>query len=394
VTATAHDTLAGRLVDGGLTPFERLGVPPVINACGIYSDLGGSCLSPNVWAAATEINRRFASVTELLDRSGELIAQLLAVEAARVVPGAAAGIALSVGACMTRGDGTRMEQLPETSGMPATVVMQRGHRYKYTRCALMTGARLAEVGTEGATSESELAAALSGDVACVLHAAHLDGARETLPLARVAEIAHAHDVPVVVDAAYMSYPTDLIGSYAASGADLTCFSAKYFWGPNAGGFVYGRPDLVGAVANIDFTRFESGEYRIFGRAFKLDRITIASTVFALAEWLTADHEMRWADYRRRAEALAEMIRDVPHVDVELGCFTLDERIEPQPVNALIARVDPAVVGAEELAARLADGSPRVLCVPMDNSLVFCVETMSDDEAAVVAARLRELLVSR
>ena len=42
----------------------------------------------------------------------------------------------------------------------------------------------------------------------------------------------------------MSYPTDLIASYGEQGADLTMFSAKYFWGPNAGGFVYGTRELI------------------------------------------------------------------------------------------------------------------------------------------------------
>ena len=69
----------------------------------------------------------------------------------------------------------------------------------------------------------------------------------------------------------MSYPTDLIASYGEQGADLTMFSAKYFWGPNAGGFVYGTRELIDMVAQIDFTRFESGKHLIFGRAFKMDR---------------------------------------------------------------------------------------------------------------------------
>ena len=111
------------------------------------------------------------------------------------MPGASAGIALSVGACMTRADGRLMEQLPTTAGMRSLVLMQPGHHYKYDRCARMTGAHI----VEGDLSSF-------ADVACVLHPAHLDGKNGTLPLAEVAERAHEHGVPVVVDAAYMSYP--------------------------------------------------------------------------------------------------------------------------------------------------------------------------------------------
>ena len=262
--------------------YGLLGVRPVINAAGIYTDLGGSVLSPTVRDAVHEVNGAFASMTELLDRSGERIAELLGVEAARVVPGASAGIALSVGACMTRADGRLMEQLPTTAGMRSLVLMQPGHHYKYDRCARMTGAHI----VEGDLSSF-------ADVACVLHPAHLEGQNGTLPLTEVAARAHEHGVPVVVDAAYMSYPTDLIASYGEQGADLTMFSAKYFWGPNAGGFVYGTRELIDSVAQIDFTRFESGQHLIFGRAFKMDRSAVVGTVLALEEWLAMDHDARW-----------------------------------------------------------------------------------------------------
>lgn len=356
---------------GAAEVYEALGVRPVVNAAGIYTDLGGSVLSPAVRAAVNEVNGTFASMTELLDRSGERLADLLGVEAARVVPGASSGIALSVGACMTRADGTLMEQLPETTGMRGSVLIQRGHRYKYDRCARMTGARL----VEGDLTSFD-------DIACVLFPAHLEGRDGTLRLEEVAERAHANGVPVVVDAAYMSYPTELIASYGARGADLTTFSAKYFYGPNAGGFVYGTRELIDAVAQIDFTRFESGQHLIFGRAFKLDRSAVVGTVLALEEWLALDHDARWASYRERAERLA----------AELGGttaqFTLDERLITEPPNSLVLHLGDR---ADALADELAAGNPSVVCVPMDGKLVFCLETVAEDEDPLLAERIRNVL---
>src|SRR3954465_1997695 len=119
--------------------YGALGVRRVINACGIYTDLGGSCLSPEGWAAGAEGNRRGAPVPELLDAAGARIAELVGAEAARVVPGASAGIALAVGACIARGDGAVGEALPATD---AVVLMQRAHAYKYARCARLAGARV------------------------------------------------------------------------------------------------------------------------------------------------------------------------------------------------------------------------------------------------------------
>src|SRR4051794_36885995 len=130
----------------GSTIYDVLGTKPVINARGIYTDLGGSILSPRVWAAAEEANRSFVNMVDLLDRTGQIIAGLVSAEAARVTPGASAAIALGIAACMTGIDGQKMERLPNTDGMKNEVLIQRRHRYKYDRMVRMTGATLREVG--------------------------------------------------------------------------------------------------------------------------------------------------------------------------------------------------------------------------------------------------------
>jgi L-seryl-tRNA(Ser) seleniumtransferase len=319
---------------------------------------------------------------ELLERSGERVRELLDVEAARVVPGAAAGIALAVGACMTRGDGALMEQLPDATGMRDAVVMQAAHRYRYDRCARLPGARIVEV------SDVEALTAALADAAAVLHPAHLEDAPGAIPLGPVAAAARDADVPVIVDAAFMVEPPEAIGSFAHAGGDLVCVSAKYYGGPNVGGFVYGRSDLVRTVGAIDFTGFEFGPYRIFGRAFKLERTAVAATVLALADWLETDHEARWAGYRVRAEALLALVADLEGFEATLAGWTLDEHLVDEPVNAVALRWAGATQEeAEQRAAELAARRPSIRCMPVDGALVFCVETVRDDELELIAAAL-------
>ena len=88
--------------------YSTLGVRRVVNACGIYTDLGGSVLSPSVWAAAAaRRTRSWASMDELLDAPARGSAALCGAPAARVVPGASAGIALASARASRRGDGRR-----------------------------------------------------------------------------------------------------------------------------------------------------------------------------------------------------------------------------------------------------------------------------------------------
>ena len=72
--------------------------------------------------------------------------------------------------------------------------MQRGHAYKYARCAALAGARVEWV--------DDIAGALAARrPAAVLHPG-ASRRRRALPLDELAPLARAAGVPVVVDAAY------------------------------------------------------------------------------------------------------------------------------------------------------------------------------------------------
>jgi L-seryl-tRNA(Ser) seleniumtransferase len=364
--------------------YESLGVRPLINACGIYTDLGGSVLSDDVWRALGDVNREWASIPELLEASGRRIAALTGAEAARIAPGASASIALGVAACIAGRDGDLNEHLPDVDVPRRTVLLQSGHRYKYARCALLAGARLVEMDVD---SSDALADELGPEIAAVLHPAHLDGTDGTLELDRVLEASRAAKVPVLVDAAYLSYPIELLHRWAGSGADLVCFSAKYFYGPNSGGFMVGRRDLIDAVEELDFTRFEAGPYLTFGRPFKLDRTAIVGTVLALEAWLQMDHEERWRGYAERADTLLSRLGEaVPNRAARPAQFTLDERLIDEPVNSVVVACD----GPEHAATieqELAGGSPRVFAVLLENELVLCLETVRPDQDEALTERL-------
>jgi L-seryl-tRNA(Ser) seleniumtransferase len=369
-----------------VTIFDELGVKPVLNARGAYTDLGGSSLSSRVWAAAEEANRWFVEIPELLERSGQALAALVGAEAGRVTPGAAAAIALGTAACLTRADRERIERLPDTTGMPGRVLIQRGHRYKYDRCVRMVGAELVEV------ESGALGAALGPEVGAVFFPGHLDGVRGTLALPDVCALARAREIPVLVDAAYLIDPPERMRTFIAAGADLVCFSAKYFGGPNAGGFICGRHDLVDAVAALDFIRFESGEHYRFGRPFKLDRQMIAAVYAALCDWIDTGSEARLADYRRKVDLLRSRLEGIPGVDLEPMCFTMEEALAPAPVNCLVVRFGPeASASAAQADAALRAGTPSVLAHVVDNALVVVVDSVLNEDEELLAERLESAL---
>src|SRR5690349_3119501 len=57
--------------------YEALGVKPVINAAGTFTNLGGSLVPPEVAAAWVEASKHFVNLSDLQDRVGEKIARLV-----------------------------------------------------------------------------------------------------------------------------------------------------------------------------------------------------------------------------------------------------------------------------------------------------------------------------
>jgi L-seryl-tRNA(Ser) seleniumtransferase len=129
--------------------YEELGVRPVINAAGTLTRLGGSRLSPAVLAAMAEASASFVHLDELQAKAGEVIAEITGAEAGYVTNGAAAGLALATAACVAGMDVAAMDRLPDTTGLPNEVVVQKGHRNSYDHAIRMVGVRFLEAGYLG-----------------------------------------------------------------------------------------------------------------------------------------------------------------------------------------------------------------------------------------------------
>jgi L-seryl-tRNA(Ser) seleniumtransferase len=364
--------------------FEQIGVKSVINARGNNTVLGGTTPSAAVHRAMQEAERTYVDMHQLLERSGQAIAQMLECEAAYVTPGAAAAMALGTGACMAGADPDKIRQLPDTSGMPSTVLIQSGHRYHYQRAVTVSGARLREVA--GAQLEAEL----GPDVAAVLFPAHLEGAPNTLPLTRVIELAHARSIPVLVDAAGRVYPIERFKSYTKLGADLVAFGAKYLGALNASGILAGRADLVSAASLGGFIAFETDAWeRSWGRPLKVDRQTIVAVVTALREWLDTDHEARLAGYERRLNAMADELRGAPGVQLSIR---KDEGPAPR---VLRLDIDAAVArhSVPQIVEALWSGSPAIAVGrDADRAITVNPVTLQEQDDGLVASRLGNLLL--
>ena len=368
----------------GRQVYRELGVRPVINATGGQRTLlGGSALSPQVRQAMEDANRYYVDMEELLDKSGQVVARLLGAEAAYITPGCCAALALGTAACMAGRDPSKLEQLPDVSGMRHEVLIQKGQRYKYDRCVTSSGARLVEVGDASGTSAGQIEAAIGERTVAVLYRAP-DGDPGVVPLEQVIQVGKRHQVPVIVDAAGQVYPVERLGEYTRMGADLVGYGAKYFGAPNSTGVLCGRADLVQAAASHGFIGFEASSHRSFGRPMKLDRQEIVAVVVALREWMTMDHQARFEGYAQRVQRLQEALQGTPHLELAP---------DGDPVSGLCISLDEGALDktAAEIAAALKDGDPSIWVRAQQGAIVVSVRTIVDGDELAIADRLKDLL---
>ncbi len=367
--------------------FEELGVRPVLNAHGNRTALGGSTPTPAVRALMDQMDEYYVDMGDLVDRVGERVADMIGVEAALVTSGCAAALAVGAAACMTGDDPDKMEQIPDTTGMPNEFIIQRQLRVRYDRSMTIPGGRLVEIGDDDRTTPEHLEAAIGPNTAGIHYLAPGDrpGA---LPIEDVIRIGHSRGVPIIVDAAGQVYPVENLSKYARMGADLVAYGAKYFGAVNSSGLLTGRKDLVSIARTHSSIGFESTPVKSFGRPMKLDRQEVVAVYAALREWLTTNHENRFAEYEARIASLRAEIGDIPGV-------TFFETPEDGPPDGLRLMIDPDAVGktAEEVGEELKAGNPSIwVRQPVGpDGLVFRMPTLKTGGEKVIAQRLRELL---
>jgi len=191
--------------------YEKLGVRPLINGRSFSTKAGGAALPQEVLDAMRQAGECCVRMDELQDAASRVIARATGAEAGIVTSGAAAALTLGAAACMARFDVDRMNRLPDAQGMPDEFVVQRAHRNDYDHAVRAAGARFVEAGFVYYTFPYEIEAAITPRTAAMYYQAGVS--QGAIPLRQYAEIAHRHNLPVLVDAAAEMPPSRNLKSF-------------------------------------------------------------------------------------------------------------------------------------------------------------------------------------
>ena len=370
--------------------YKELGAKPVINATGSVTMLGGSTPAPEVKEAMERAEEAYIPLMELEEKAGAAIAKMVNVPAAYITSGAGSALTLATAACMAGDDDTKIQQLPDTTGMKNEILIQERHRYWYDRCLELAGAKLVTFGNAEGTTREDLEKAIGPNTAAVhYYAVAQEPDPKSLSLEDTIEIAHDKGVPVLVDAAGQIYPLDLFGSYVRMGADFQCTAAKYMSSPQSTGLAFGSEDMIRKLALQSFVSYEGRRIRGVGRPQKVDRQEMVGVVAAVQRWMTMNHEERLADTETKCRNMLNPLLNIPGVTVEL----INNIIGHQPYGVTL-EVDSDVTGitAHNVVDLLKAGDPPIWTRVRegDTGIVLHAFGLNEGEDKIVGERIAAL----
>jgi uncharacterized pyridoxal phosphate-dependent enzyme len=326
--------------------FEQYGPRQVINGCGKMTVLGASAVDKDIAEAMGRAAMDYVEIAELLPAAGRVIAKATGAEDGCPTCGASAGIAISTAAVISGTNVDIIENLPHSSGLKNEIILQKGHAVNFgarvTQMMMLGGGKPVEVGCANLVAADNIENAINEKTAALFYIkSHHAVQKGMVSIETMVEIAHRHQLPLIIDAA----AEEDLHKYIAMGADLVIYSGgKALEGPTSG-FICGTKALCAACRM---------QYQGIGRPMKTGKESIVGLLTALGKY--ASRKPNGDLQKQRMHALLKDLEDIEGVH---GSIAQDEAGREIYRAKLV--IDEAVTGihAVEIAHKLESGNPSI-----------------------------------
>ena len=363
---------------------EKYNLTKVINAAGPFSPVGVSRSSENVKKTVAAGLSDFFIINELQNEVDKALCKLTNAESGTITHCTASSITLSVAATMTGCNQENILALPNINNMPNRVIIPTGHSINYGQSILqairLSGAKPILVGTEQQCTINDIEKELyNKKTACLLLVSSRLTKGSLVDLFNAVEIAHHHNIPVIIDAAAQDMR---INELLSTKANLILLSAqKYLASPTAG-IVLGNKELVKAVRDQS-----SG----IGRAMKATKESICGVLAAIEDRANTDRKEWIIEQNEKVSYFLKSIRNLSGITAK----ALPDS-SGMPFSRVHLVIDPIFlkIDAKELAQELKSNTPSIWVIEslaVENQLILELVSLKKEELIIIKTSLEEIL---
>lgn len=261
--------------------YSKYGVKRVINASGKMTILGGSALTNEVIEAMGLGAANFFEISDLVNKTGKYISNLLNVEDACIVSSASSSIAMITASMIVKDNLNGILNLHKVKDkFRREIVMPKGHNVDYgapvETMINLGGGELVEAGYSNACSKEHVETMITENTVALLYIkSHHCVQKGMLSIAEIVELGQKYSLPVIVDAA----AEEELTKYYGMDVDLVIYSGtKALEGPTAA-------LVVGKKKYIDNLKLQT---KGIGRAMKVGKEGILGLTKAIEIYVNSE----------------------------------------------------------------------------------------------------------
>lgn len=282
--------------------YQEIGLRRVINASGRVTMLGVSTLSDEVANAAIAGGQSYVVIDELIDKAGEIISKYTGGEDSCVTSSASAAICLTIAGLISKGKKSIIDRLPNSEGLKNEIVIQKGHSIDYgapmPTMIRLGGGVAVEAGTANEVIPEDIEEAITDKTVALFYVkSHHCVQKGMVDIETMRDIAHKHNLPLMVDAA----AEEDFRKYIALGADLVIYSGAKALEATTSGFVTGKKEYISYIKK---------QYHGIGRPMKIGKEGIMGLLKALDRYENKDKEREVKENIEKVKYLCDEINKI------------------------------------------------------------------------------------
>ncbi len=325
--------------------------------------------------------KNFFEMEQLYINTGQYLADLIGAEGAQIVSSASAGIAQSVAALIGKGSQFHLYNPYSSRLTQREIIIPKGHNVDYgapiQTMIELGGGRVVEAGYANKCTPDLIEDMITENTAAILYVkSHHAVQKSMLSIEEAVEIAHKHELPLILDAA----AEQNLSKYLDLGVDIVIYSGAKALEGTSSGIVLGNKEY------IKWVRLQT---KGIGRAMKIGKENILGLTAAIEHYLENGAETG-ESMKERLLPFIEQLNQIPTVKSTMVQDSAGREI----YRAQVVFTDDSELDAKEVMNQLKSGSPAIYIREhqVNNGILeFDIRSVNKDEMNLIVEALEKII---